>query len=290
MSERLSRRNLQYTLVTLFVVVNIFIWSAVFHADRRGELRVAFLDVGQGDAIFIEAPNGNQLLIDGGPSGGALLRSLGREMSFWDRTIDVVLATHADQDHVGGLPSVLQSVNVTNVVTTENVSTTGVYTAFKKALAENGVHHILARAPGRIILDDGVVFEILFPNGNTTDWETNTASIVGRLSYGDTSFLLTGDSPQSVEKYLVGAHGGKINADVLKLGHHGSKTSSSEVFLSAVSPEYAIVSAGRGNKYGHPNKEVIDLLSKFSISTINTANTGTILFETDGAELKRVLH
>jgi competence protein ComEC len=122
------------------------------------------------------------------------------------------------------------------------------------------------------------------------DWETNTASIVGRLSYGDTSFLLTGDSPQSVERYLVGAHGGKINADVLKLGHHGSKTSSSEIFISAVSPEYAIVLAGKDNKYGHPNKEVLDLLSKFGISTINTANTGTIKFETDGTELKKVSH
>lgn len=290
MTERLSRRNLQYLLVALFVVVNIFIWAAVFHADRRGELRVAFLDVGQGDAILIEAPNGNQLLIDGGPSGGALLRSLGREMSFWDRTIDVVLATHADQDHVGGLPSVLQSMNIANVVTTENISNTGTYTAFKNAIIENGVHHLDARVPGRIILDDGVVFEILFPNSNTTDWETNTASIVGRLSYGNTSFLLTGDSPQSVEKYLVGAHGGKIHANVLKLGHHGSKTSSSEVFLSAVSPEYAIVSAGNNNKYGHPNKEVIDLLSKFGIPIINTANTGTILFVTDGTELKMVPH
>ena len=116
-------------------------------------------------------------------------------------------------------------------------------------------------------------------------WDTNTGSIVARLTYGDESFLLTGDSPQSIEEYLVGKLGGKLHTTVLKLGHHGSRTSSSEIFLSAVSPEYAIISAGKDNKYGHPHQEVTDLLAKLKISSIGTAERGTIVFKTNGEDL-----
>ena len=282
MSQPFSQRNLQYALVAVFVIVNIFIWSAVTRADQRGMLTVAFLDIGQGDAIYIEAPNGNQMLIDGGPSGGALLRALGQVMPFWDRSLDVVLATHPDQDHVGGLPAILENMNIENVVTTENTATTGVYRAFEDDVSKEGARRVLARAGERIILDDGVVLEILFPNKNAKGWDTNTGSIVARLSYGETSFLLTGDSPQSVEQYLVNRETDKIHADVLKLGHHGSKTSSSKLFLSAVDPEYAVISAGKDNKYGHPNKEVLDLLEQFKIQTLSTIDRGTIVFETKG--------
>ena len=282
----LSRRNTQYAVLLFFIFINIFIWSAVARADSAGVLTVAFLNVGQGDAIYIEAPNGNQMLVDGGPPSGAVLRELGRVMPFWDRSLDVVLATHPDQDHVGGLPSVLARLRIDNVITSENTSDTGAYRAFEKAIAEESSHRVLARRGEKIILDEGVVFEILFPNMNTAGWETNTASIVARLSYGDQSFILTGDSPLSAEKYLVGKNGGALHSSVLKLGHHGSRTSSSKVFLSAVDPEYAVISAGKDNKYGHPHKEVTDLLSELKISSISTAERGTVIFKTDGAELK----
>src|SRR3989344_6107759 len=284
--KRLSKRNTQYAVLLFFIFINIFIWSAVARADSAGVLTVAFLNVGQGDAIYIEAPNGNQMLVDGGPPSGAVLRELGRVMPFWDRSLDVVLATHPDQDHVGGLPSVLARMRIDNVITSENTSDTGAYEAFEKAIAEEGSHRVLARVGEKIILDEGVVFEILFPNMNTAGWETNTASIVARLSYGDQSFILTGDSPLSAEKYLVGKNGGALHSSVLKLGHHGSRTSSSKVFLSAVDPEYAVISAGKDNKYGHPHKEVTDLLSELKIPSISTAEKGTVIFKTDGAELK----
>jgi len=286
MLKNFSRRNLQYTVLSVFIFTNIFIWFAVARADRHGVLTVAFLKVGQGDAMYIEAPNGNQMLVDGGPPSGAVLRELGRVMPFWDRSIDVVLATHPDQDHVGGLPSVLARMRIDNVITTENTSDTGVYGAFKKIVSEKRPTRIIARARERIILDDGVVFEILFPDRNAAGWETNTASIVARLSYGDQSFIFTGDSPLSVEKYLVGKNGGALDSTVLKLGHHGSRTSSSKVFLSAVDPEYAVISAGKDNKYGHPHKEVTDLLALLKIPSISTAEKGTIIFKTNGESLR----
>src|SRR3990167_611806 len=178
MPKHFSRKVLQYAILIIFFAINIFIWTATLRADRHGELTVAFLDVGQGDAIYIEAPNGNQMLIDGGPPSGAVLRALGRVMPFWDRSLDVVLATHPDQDHVGGLPSVLARMRIDNVITSENTSDTGAYGAFEEAIEEESSHRILARRGEKIILDEGVVFEILFPNMNTSGWETNTASIV----------------------------------------------------------------------------------------------------------------
>jgi len=286
MLKNISKQGVQYLVLGIFLAGNILIWSTVARADQHGMLTVAFLDIGQGDAIYIEAPNGNQMIIDGGPSSGALLRALGQVMPFWDRSIDVVLATHPDQDHVGGLPALLGRMRVDTVVTTENVSDTGAYAAFEKAILENNPARVLARRGERIILDEGVVLEILFPAQSTFGWETNSASIVARLSYGDESFLFTGDSPQSIEKYLVAKDGKALHANVLKLGHHGSRTSSSQIFLSAVNPDYAIISAGLNNKYGHPHKEVIDLLTQFDTPSLTTAELGTIVFKTDGTELQ----
>lgn len=280
-----SKRKIQYALLGLFFVFNMFIWTAVVRADRGGVLTVAFLDVGQGDAIYIEAPNGNQMLIDGGQSSGALLRALGKVMPFWDRSIDLVLATHPDQDHVGGLASVINRLRVGGVVTTENTSDTGAYSAFEKAILEKRTHRVLARTGERFVLDNGVVLEILFPSASTLGWDANTSSIVARLSYGDESFLFTGDSPQSIEKYLVAKNGGSLNSTVLKLGHHGSRTSSSKEFLSAINPEYAVISAGKDNKYGHPHQEVTELLSGLKVPSLSTIDRGTIVFRTDGSSV-----
>ncbi len=278
------KKYAQWIVLGVFLFANIFIWSTALREDRRGELMVAFLDVGQGDSIYIEAPNGNQVLIDGG-TGQQVLRELGRVMPFYDRSLDIVLATHPDQDHVGGLTAVLQRMRVDNVITTENTSNTGAYKAFEEVIRKKNLGRTLARAGTRIILDRGVVLEILFPDSNARGWETNTASIVARLSYGEQSFLLTGDSPIAIEKYLVGKNGGKLKTTVLKLGHHGSRTSSSKIFLAVTEPQYAVISAGKDNKYGHPHAEVSALLEELKITALNTALRGAIIFKTDGIDL-----
>lgn len=279
--KNISQRYAQWCILGVLGVVTIVIWIAVLRTDRNGALTVAFLDVGQGDAIYIEAPNGNQVLIDGG-SGRAVLRALGKMMPFWDRSLDLVIATHPDQDHIGGLPSVFDRLRVSRVMTTEVTATTGAYDAFEEGVMNEHAERSLARRGERIILDRGVVLEILFPNENTRGWETNTASIVARLSYGDTSFLFTGDAPQGVEKYLVNTDSNRLRTTVLKLGHHGSRTSSAREFLSVVDPEYAIISAGKDNTYGHPHKEVMGSLSELSIYSLSTADQGTIVFKTTG--------
>lgn len=277
----INQKNIRWIILVLFLMTNIFIWSVVFRADRQGVLTVAFLDVGQGDAIYIEAPNGNQILIDGGP-GAKTLRSLGKVMPFYDRSLDLVIATHPDQDHIGGLPAILERMNVLGVMTGDNPVETGAYITFEKIIDAKNIVRVFAHRGEKVILDDGVILEILFPDRSTAGWETNTGSIVALLTYGDDKFLFTGDSPGSIEHYLVGKDGSRLHANVLKLGHHGSRTSSSREFLSVVDPEYVVVSAGKDNKYGHPNKDVVLLLEELKIPILSTIEKGTIILKTSG--------
>lgn len=277
------KQNFKLYLLGFFVGVNLFIWYGIFSEDKS-LLKVAFLDVGQGDAIFIEAPNGNQVLIDGGKNR-QVIRELNKIMPFYDRSIDMVILTHPDADHVGGLPAVLEDYQVDFVLEPGVSSDSGVYEEFENIIEEKGIERILARQGMKIDLYQGLTLVVLFPNQDTSEFEANTASVVLKLIYGENSFLFTGDSPQSIEKYLVGVLGDQLDVDVLKLGHHGSNTSTSDLLLGFASPEYAIASVGLGNSYGHPHKEVLDLLENFEIDLLRTDEKGTIIFESDGVSL-----
>ncbi len=275
-----------YLVVTVLAIITFFVWSAVLASDTNGKLLVAFLDVGQGDSIFIQAPNGNQVLVDGG-KGGAVLSELGKLMSFSDRTIDTVIATHPDLDHIGGLPEVFARYEV-GMFLEPGVEDDGAdYQALSEAAKKDGLTPVLARRGMTLALDEGVYLEILFPDRDVTNVETNLGSIVARLVYGDTSVLLTGDSPIAIEEYLAAGYGESLKSDILKLGHHGSKTSSSETYLGYVDPTYGIVSAGCDNSYGHPHKEVTDRLAQFEVKQLGTCEFGTIVFESDGVEFLR---
>lgn len=265
------------------LLLNVIIYSAILY-QNDSDMTVAFLDVGQGDAIFIKAPNGRQMLVDGGP-GPIVLRELGKVMPFYDRSIDVVLATHADQDHVGGLVSVLQRFKVDLFVRTNTVSDSAAFNELLTLVEEKKIPTEIIVAPEDILLSADVEFGILFPVTDTAGWETNDSSIVGKVVYGNNSFLLTGDSPQLIEKYLVGKYGAQLKSDVLKAGHHGSKTSSSELFVGTVAPKYSIISAGKDNRYGHPSQEVLDVLKKFGGQILHTLGGGMIVFKSDGTNL-----
>ena len=250
-------------------------------------LRVSFLDVGQGDAVFIETPNGNQLLYDAGPPSGAVLRALGREMPFWDNSIDVAVLSHPDMDHIGGFPDVFRRYDIGVVLEPGVSSENGVYDETIRAINSEHAGHIIAQQGMSIDLGGGVVADILYPDHDTTGTETNSASVVLHIQYGDTSFLLSGDLPQQQEEYIVRQFGGALHANVLKIGHHGSRTSTSKYWLSAVTPDFAVISAGRANRYGHPHKEVTTLLDEMKIPTLITAQEGTITFTSDGEVVTR---
>ncbi len=284
--KKLSARKLQVYALLFFAVFTAIIWFFVFTENREHKLRVVFLNVGQGDSIFIQAPNGNSALIDGGPPNGKVLSELGSVMSFFDRDIDVVIATNPDQDHIGGLPEVFSRYHVGALFESGLTSENGVYSAMEKEAEKDGTQKILARGGEKIKLAQNVILEILYPDKNFPPRaETNSTSVVVKLTYGNESFLFTGDLPQEQENELVQKYGTVLHANVLKFGHHGSKTSNSSGFFSVVAPEYGVVSVGEENKYGHPNKEVLDLAEQDKIKVLRTDIEGRIVFETDGVSL-----
>jgi competence protein ComEC len=261
-----------------------FIFPLVSTPSTSQVLTVTFLDIGQGDAILVETPDGVQLLIDGGPDG-TVLRRLSQELPWFDTSLDMILGTHPDKDHIGGLVDVLKRYKVAKIITTENTGETMVASSFQKGLLNEGVPVEMARAGQVYQLGASTTLTIFAPANNPVMLESNTASIVARLSYGEIDFMLTGDAPSSIEEYLVKMYGKQLQSEVLKLGHHGSKTSSSDSFLDTVAPRYAVVSAGRDNSYGHPHQRVVDAVLSRNITLVSTVDSGSITFATDGTDV-----
>ena len=293
MDERLVYRR----LIALLVLAVAAAWpwvvpylegdSSVATLRRGGVspyLQVHFLDVGQGDAILIETPDGVQALIDGGPDG-TVIRELGKVMGVFDKSIDVVVGTHPDKDHIGGLTDVLERYKVVHIVKTDNVGETGTAKLYESLVGAEGADVIYAKRGQQIALGASTTLEILYPEGSVRDLESNTSSIVLKVVYGDTSFMLTGDSPKNIEEYLVLTEGEHLKSTVLKAGHHGSRTSTSELWLAEVAPEYAVISAGKDNSYGHPHVEVTDALFNAGVKTLSTAEQGMITFDSDGEKV-----
>lgn len=282
------RRHLLIFAVIFLALVNIIIWQKVLAEAPEKYLKVYFLNIGQGDATFIEAPNGNQVLIDGGPQDNSVLRELGEVMSVGDRSIDMVLATHPDADHIGGLAEVLNRYNVDFYVESGNrAKDTKTFSNLLNVVDEktkNEMESIVARSGTRFVLDPerGIFMDILFPDRDVVNTESNNASIVVKLVYGEVCFILTGDAPKKVEDYITSISKDNIDCEVLKVGHHGSRTSSGEKFVEAVSPEYAVISAGKNNNYGHPHKEVLDIFNKFGVEVLRTDQLGRVEIESNG--------
>ena len=276
------------SLVMLLILAVVSFGHVPISQGTEGVLKVTFLDVGQGDATFIESPTGTQVLIDGG-KGSVVLRPLAQVMGFFDHDIDMIVATHPDKDHIGGLIDVLERYTVGTIVMTENINDTPAFETFLDRVHAENARIIYARRGQVYDLGVGAAgsttLAILFPDHDPTHLESNVSSIVSKLTYGANAFVFTGDSPQEIEEYLLGIGSSSLQSDVLKVGHHGSRTSSSEIFLGAVSPTYAIISAGKNNSYGHPHKEVTDLLNVHGITTKNTAEGGSIFSESDGASI-----
>ncbi|HMS58682.1 MAG TPA: ComEC/Rec2 family competence protein [Tepidiformaceae bacterium] len=257
------------------VAVVAAVWAVSLRdVGGPGVLRIDVLDIGQGDAILVTTPEGRRVLVDGGPSGIELARELGAVMPHWQRGLDVVVVTHSDQDHTGGLPAAMDRFNVRR--------------AFEGGHGTRGGTGPLAFAAPRRTLErgdwwemDGVRFEVLWPPAAFDPANTNDASVVLRVRFGETVALLTGDIEAGVQNRLVAA--GDIRADVLKVPHHGSKTSSA-AFFRAVGAEVAIISAGANNRYGHPAGETLAALAPARI--VRTDTDGRVRIESDGSSIR----
>ncbi len=260
------------TIFGILSALNILAWIAVVELSQPQYLEVSFFEVGQGDSIFIETPRNHQILIDGGPDQ-KIIEELGREMPFWDRTIDLVVLTHPEYDHLSGLIEVLKRYRVEKVLWAGVPGKTSEYSEWLKALKEEKAAVYSSEAGGKII-SGKAVFEVLHPSGAQSG-DLNNSSLVLRLDFKNSSFLFTGDIYKSVERKLSGT-----DVDVLKVAHHGSRTSTAPEFVEAVSPEIAVIQCGRDNFYGHPHRETLRALE--GVEVFRTDLHGGIKIVSDG--------
>jgi len=269
----------------LLVCFNLIAWVVVYDLNKPRLLEVVFFNVGQGDSIFIETPEKQQILIDGGPSS-VVLEKLGQEMPFYDNTIDLIILTHPEHDHMRGLFDVLERYEVENILWTGVIRDTNEWKEWMRLLDAEGAQIRIAERGQRIMLSESVFIDILHPFENLNNQEikqTNDTSVVAYLSFNNTSFLFTGDISKKTEAKLIEQV--SLDSKVLKIAHHGSKTSSSQEFLESVSPEIAVIQVGK-NSYGHPYEEVLSRLEESDIDILRTDQNNDIKIVSDGINYK----
>ena len=280
-------------IIAIIIGLNILTVSFVFSVINQGDkLEVVFFDVNQGSAIFIQTPQKNQVLIDGGPDSLLVLEHLGQEMPFWDRTIDIVISTHSSTDHLTGLIEVLSRYKVNKIIWTGMSADSLTHYQFQEKLniaEQRGTEIIIAQFGQRFHLGQEIYFKVLNPLVKLQGADPishNNNSIVIRLTFNEISFLFTSDIEQEREILLVQKQEyleqDFLLADILKVSHHGSETSSTIEFLRAVNPEIAVIQVGKNNKFGHPHQKIIDRLNKQEINVFRTDLDGTIKIISDG--------
>ncbi len=281
-----ARISPRWATVPLLVVA-VLVWTAAVTA-QDSRLHVYVLDIGQGDAILLAKDN-QQILIDGGPNGKSLMSELGERLPYWDRTIEMVVITHPDADHITGLIDVLRRYQVEKVLISDQDAESSVYAELCRIVEEKEIPSVTAQTGQKIAMSDGVYLNVLHPCNDPGTWDTadsNDNSIVLRLEYGNFSMLLTGDISTTAEAFLLDRDC-PLKSTLLKVAHHGAATSSSPDFVKAVDPCFAAISAGRDNDFGHPHPGVLETLEKVagSESIYTTAQDGTIEFTTNGSRL-----
>lgn len=273
-------------LISFFISIFYIIYIAYIFAPGKF-LKIKFLDVGQGDSIFLETPSHKKVLIDTGKDG-AVLSKLGEILPNINNEFEIIIATHDDADHIGALPLILEKYKVKILLISLSESVNPLWQEVLRVAKEKNVQIKNIEQVGEINFNDGVKIKILFPIKNMNGIENgNDASIVTQVIHGRNKVLLTGDLPQTGELFLISLYGENLKSDILKLGHHGSDTSTHVEFLAKVKPQVGVVSAGKDNTFGHPHRSVIELLEKFKIDVLETAKEGNINFESDGINMWR---
>ncbi|MFB6225204.1 MAG: ComEC/Rec2 family competence protein [Candidatus Paceibacteria bacterium] len=273
-----NKRNI--ILVSIVILLGMSLGGKVFLSHKHlftDQFRMVFLDVGQGDSVLIETPQNMTILIDGGRDQRAL-QQLIEVHGYFARTIDLLVLTHSDADHIGGIPEIMKHYTVRAVMLPGSKDTENkVYQNVLRHIKQRKIRTIPAQA-GETISAGKVSFKVLHPQ--KSQWGTqveneNIHSIVLRGTYKDTSFLLPGDITAVEERRLVRSDV-TLEADILKAAHHGSDSSTSQTFLDAVNPETVVISAGQDNRYGHPADEVLNRLKKNSIQIRSTIREGNV--------------
>lgn len=265
-------------LFAFAIFVGILICFTLFVLFRPARLKINFYDIGQGDGMFIETPHRVQILVDGGPSA-AILEKLTLDMPFYDRTIDLLVATHPDSDHIAGLVEVLARYKVKTILLPRLKKESVVYDRLLEAVTAEGANVKEGVGPQTIMLDQDVFFTVLNPRRGESYQETNDAGVAGILRYKTFELLLTADLGSQSEEAMIPFLPSSI--DVLKVAHHGSKHSSSLRFLKHVLPRLSVISVGQ-NRYGHPSPDVIERLALVGSHIWRTDKEGDLRIFSDG--------
>lgn len=286
-------KSILFKTLPAILVIFVFIWFLTIAIENDAQLEVASLDVGQGDAILIKTPKNQTMLIDGGPNN-KVLQKLGQYLPALTKRIDVVLLTHPHADHVAGLIEVLKRYDVGAVILSGADIKTDVYSEFLKVIKEKNIFIVIAEAGEAIHFDKNLELDILSPmisNSNIFSKQSegfgsggnnvNDTSIVGKLMFKNFSIMLMGDATSKIESRLL-TYGENLKSDILKVGHHGSKYSSSLNFLRFVSPKAAVIEVGEKNRYGHPSPAALSRLKMADVNIFRTDLNGDIKILSDG--------
>ncbi|HHY41549.1 MAG TPA: MBL fold metallo-hydrolase [Thermoanaerobacterales bacterium] len=248
-----------------------------------GTLKVHFIDVGQADCILIQAPTGENMLIDAGNNDDkdTIVSYLNAQGV---KKIDVLVGTHPHEDHIGSLDTVIDTFDIGKIYMPKATTTTKTFEDVLTAVRNKGLKITAAVGGTSINFSPDTKVEVLAPNSNEYK-DLNNYSAVIKLIYGNVAFLFTGDAEHISENEML-AGNYDLRADILKVGHHGSNSSTTDAFLAAVNPSYAVICVGKGNDYGHPHKEVLDRLSKAGIKVYRTDESGTVTITTDGEKIE----
>jgi len=277
------KNRIFYITIAVLLVVFFYFSYQIFVAVKP--LQIIFLDVGQGDSILVQKGT-QQILIDGGPSGKTELAKLGQHLPYFDDEIELVILTHPDKDHLAGLVEVVRNYKIGKVLATGAEKDTEVYKEWKDVLSYNKVETMEVWRGTEVSFED-VKMKVIHPQGkiDAAVGDANNDSIVARLEYGDSSFLLTGDIESPAEREILES-GENMDVDILKIAHHGSKYSSGEAFLDAASPEEAVISVSKNNSYGHPTEAVLNALSRRNVKIFRTDETGDIVYSCNNSKCK----
>ncbi|MGY0692540.1 ComEC/Rec2 family competence protein [Virgibacillus sp. FSP13] len=263
---------------TLIGLVLFFLFPKdIIYGETMDQMKVHFIDVGQGDSIFIQTPNEKTILIDAGPpKAGKKVVSFLKEHHV--EKLDLLIATHPDIDHIGGMPAVMKSFKVKKIIDSGKLHTTKTYARYISAIKNNQIPVEIAKLNDTITIDPLVNIQIL--NAYEENKNNNQSSIVLKVSFQEIDFLLMGDSEREQEKRLIQTE--DIQSEIYKVGHHGSNTSTSYKFVDLIKPKVAIITYSKQNDYGHPVDRVIRNLQKVNANIYSTAVFGDITISTDG--------